>query len=233
MRELVEAIRARGVGVGTDIVKVDMFLNHRLDTDLFVKMGQAFAQEFAQEKPDLVLTVEASGIAAALTTAMACGNIPVVFAKKSRTRNVTGDVYESRVFSFTHGVENHIRVAKDYLPKGARVLIIDDFLANGEAAEGLCDLVRQAGATVVGIGICVEKSFQPGHQKLAQEGYHVVSLARVTAIRDGKLIVEDGETQPGARSLYSSAQKAKNPGPGKAAGLGRGAVSRETAPSDR
>lgn len=191
MRELVEAIRARGVGVGTDIVKVDMFLNHRLDTDLFVKMGQAFAQEFAQEKPDLVLTVEASGIAAALTTAMACGNIPVVFAKKSPTRNVTGDVYESRVFSFTHGVENHIRVAKDYLPKGARVLIIDDFLDNGEAAEGLCDLVRQAGATVVGIGICVEKSFQPGHQKLAQEGYHVVSLARVTAIRDGKLIVED------------------------------------------
>ena len=191
MRELVEAIRARGVGVGPDIVKVDMFLNHRLDTDLFVKMGQAFAQEFAQEKPDLVLTVEASGIAAALTTAMACGNIPVVFAKKSPTRNVTGDVYESRVFSFTHGVENHIRVAKDYLPKGARVLIIDDFLANGEAAEGLCDLVRQAGATVVGIGICVEKSFQPGHQKLAQEGYHVVSLARVTAIRDGKLIVED------------------------------------------
>ena len=191
MRELVEAIRARGVGVGTDIVKVDMFLNHRLDTDLFVKMGQAFAQAFAAQKPDLVLTVEASGIAAALTTAMACGNIPVVFAKKSRTRNVTGDVYESRVFSFTHGVENHIRVAKDYLPRGARVLIVDDFLANGEAAEGLCDLVRQAGATVVGIGICVEKSFQPGHQKLAEEGYHVVSLARVTAIRDGKLIVED------------------------------------------
>ena len=191
MKELVEAIRARGVGVGTDIVKVDMFLNHRLDTDLFVKMGQAFAEVFAKEKPDLVLTVEASGIAAALTTAMACGNIPVVFAKKSRTRNVTGDVYESRVFSFTHGVENHIRVAKDYLPKGSRVLIVDDFLANGEAAEGLCDLVRQAQATVVGIGICVEKSFQPGHQKLAEEGYHVVSWARVTAIRDGKLIVED------------------------------------------
>ena len=191
MKELVEAIRARGVGVGTDIVKVDMFLNHRLDTDLFVKMGQALAEVFAKEKPDLVLTVEARGIAAALTTAMACGNIPGVFAKKSRTRNVTGDVYESRVFSFTHGVENHIRVAKDYLPKGSRVLIVDDFLANGEAAEGLCDLVRQAQATVVGIGICVEKSFQPGHQKLAEEGYHVVSLARVTAIRDGKLIVED------------------------------------------
>ncbi len=191
MKELVEAIRARGVGIGTDIVKVDMFLNHQLDTGLFVKMGRAFADAFAAEKPDLVLTVEASGIAAALTTAMACGNIPVVFAKKSRTRNVTGDVYESRVFSFTHGVENHIRVAKPYLPAGARVLIVDDFLANGEAAEGLCDLVRQAGGTVVGIGVCVEKSFQPGHAKLAQEGYKVVALAKVTGIEDGRLIVED------------------------------------------
>lgn len=191
MKELVEAIRARGVGVGTEIVKVDMFLNHRLDTDLFVKMGRAFADAFAAEKPDLVLTVEASGIAAALTTAMACGNIPVVFAKKSRTCNVTGDVYESRVFSFTHGVENHIRVAKEYLPTEAKVLIIDDFLANGEAAEGLCGLVRQAGATVIGIGICVEKSFQPGHQKLADDGYKVVALAKVTGIVDGKLQVED------------------------------------------
>ncbi|MCI5956031.1 MAG: xanthine phosphoribosyltransferase [Clostridiales bacterium] len=191
MKELVEAIRARGVGVGTDIVKVDMFLNHQLDTGLFVKMGRAFADAFAAEKPDLVLTVEASGIAAALTTAMACGNIPVVFAKKSRTRNVTGDVYESRVFSFTHGVENHIRVAKPYLPAGARVLIVDDFLANGEAAEGLCDLVRQAGGMVVGIGVCVEKSFQPGHAKLVQEGYKVVALAKVTGIEDGRLIVED------------------------------------------
>ncbi|MEG1967182.1 MAG: xanthine phosphoribosyltransferase, partial [Clostridia bacterium] len=185
MKELVEAIRARGVGIGTEIVKVDMFLNHRLDTDLFVKMGQAFADAFLAREPDLVLTVEASGIAAALTTAMACGNIPVVFAKKSRTRNVTGDVYESRVFSFTHGVENHIHVAKEYLPKGAKVLIVDDFLANGEAAEGLCDLVKQAGATVVGIGICVEKSFQPGHQKLVDEGYDVVALAKVTGIEDG------------------------------------------------
>ena len=191
MRELVEAIRAQGVGIGTDIVKVDMFLNHQLDTGLFVKMGQAFADAFAAEKPDLVLTVEASGIAAALTTAMACGNIPVVFAKKSRTRNVTGDVYQSRVFSFTHGVENHVRVAKEYLPAGARVLIIDDFLANGEAAEGLCDLVKQAGGVVVGIGVCVEKSFQPGHAKLAGEGYKVVALAKVTGIEDGRLLVED------------------------------------------
>ena len=151
MKELVEAIRAQGVGIGDDIVKVDMFLNHRLDTALVVKMGQAFAEAFRDEKPDLVLTVEASGIAAALTTAMALDNLPVVFAKKSQTRNVTGDVYQSRVFSFTHGVENHVRVAKAYLPAGSRVLIIDDFLANGAAATGLCEIVEQAGDGAAGL----------------------------------------------------------------------------------
>jgi xanthine phosphoribosyltransferase len=191
MKELVEAVREYGIGIGEDIVKVDMFLNHRMDTELYVKIGQAFAAEFGHKKPDLVLTVEASGIAGALTTAIACSSIPVVFAKKSRTRNVTGDVYESRVFSFTHGVENHIHVAKQYLPAGAKVLIVDDFLANGEAAEGLCELCRQAGAEVVGIGVCVEKSFQPGHRKLVEAGYHVHALAKVTGIKDGKLIVED------------------------------------------
>lgn len=191
MRELVEAIRTQGKGIGTDIVKVDMFLNHRLDTELYVKMGQAFADAFAPDVPDLVLTVEASGIAAALTTAMACGNVPVVFAKKSPTRNVTGDVYQSRVFSFTHGTENHVRVAKDYIPAGAKVLIIDDFLANGEATQGLCDIVCQAGAEVLGIGVCVEKVFQPGRQKLTDAGYKVVSLAKIAGIENGQLLVED------------------------------------------
>ena len=191
MKELVEAVREHGVGVGTDIVKVDMFLNHRLDTELFVKMGQAFAERFAQTKPELVLTVEASGIAAAIAAAMCLGNLPVVFAKKSASRNVTDEVYQSRVYSFTHSVDNYIRVAKPYLPAGSRVLIIDDFLANGEACDGLCDLVRQAGATVAGIGVCVEKSFQPGHGRLEQAGYKVYPLARVTGIRDGRLLVED------------------------------------------
>ena len=191
MKELVEAIRTQGVGVGDDIVKVDMFLNHRLDTELVVKMGQAFAEAFADEKPDLVLTVEASGIAAALTTAMALGNLPVVFAKKSQTRNVTGDVYQSNVFSFTHGVENHVRVSKNYLPVGSRVLVIDDFLANGAAASGLCDIVHQASGTVVGVGVCVEKKFQPGRAKLEGMGCRVVSLASVIGIDNGSLIVED------------------------------------------
>ena len=191
MKQLVEAVRTQGVGIGDDIVKVDMFLNHRMDTALVVEMGKAFAEAFAAEKPDLVLTVEASGIAAAITTAMALGNIPVVFAKKSKTRNVTGDVYESTVFSFTHGVENHVRVSKAYLPAGARVLIVDDFLANGAAATGLCDIVNQAGGTVVGIGVCVEKCFQPGRAKLEGMGHRVVALARVQGIENGKLIVEE------------------------------------------
>ena len=190
MKELVQAMREQGVGIGEDIVKVDMFLNHRLDTELVVKMGEAFADAFRDDKPDLVLTVEASGIASALTTAMALGNLPVVFAKKSKTRNITGEVYEAAVFSYTHGVENHVRVSKAYLPQASRVLIIDDFLANGAAAAGLCEIVEQSHGTVVGVGVCVEKKFQPGRAKLEGMGFKVVSLASVISIDHGKLIVE-------------------------------------------
>lgn len=191
MKELVQAIREQGIGIGEDIVKVDMFLNHRLDTGLLVKMGEAFADAFRQDRPDIILTVEASGIASAVTTAMALGNLPVVFAKKSKTRNITGDVYQSCVFSYTHGVENHIRVSRAYLPEGSRVLIIDDFLANGAAATGLYEIVQQARGTVVGVGVCVEKKFQPGRAKLEGMGVKVVSLATVTGIDHGRLLVED------------------------------------------
>ncbi len=191
MKELVQAIREQGIGIGEDIVKVDMFLNHRLDTGLLVKMGEAFADAFRQDRPDIILTVEASGIASAVTTAMALGNLPVVFAKKSKTRNITGDVYQSCVFSYTHGVENHIRVSRAYLPEDSRVLIIDDFLANGAAATGLYEIVQQARSTVVGVGVCVEKKFQPGRAKLEGMGVKVVSLATVTGIDHGRLLVED------------------------------------------
>ena len=191
MKELVQAIREQGIGIGEDIVKVDMFLNHRLDTGLLVKMGEAFADAFRQDRPDIILTVEASGIASAVTTAMALGNLPVIFAKKSKTRNITGDVYQSCVFSYTHGVENHIRVSRAYLPEGSRVLIIDDFLANGAAATGLYEIVQQARSTVVGVGVCVEKKFQPGRAKLEGMGVKVVSLATVTGIDHGRLLVED------------------------------------------
>ena len=192
MRELREAILQQGFGIGHDIVKVDMFLNHRLDIALLTRIGEAFHEAFADEKIDMILTIEASGIAAAITTAQAFGNLPVSFAKKSKTTStLSSDVYEARVYSFTHKTENYIRIARNYLPKGSNVLIIDDFLANGEAAEGLAEIVRQAGARVAGIGICIEKGFQEGGQKLRSEGYRVVSLATVTGIDNGKLQLDD------------------------------------------
>ncbi|MEA4929926.1 MAG: xanthine phosphoribosyltransferase [Candidatus Limiplasma sp.] len=194
MKELREAIRNQGFGIGQDIVKVDMFLNHRLDIALLTRIGQAFHEAFSDDPVDMILTIEASGIAAAITTAQAFGNLPVIFAKKSKTTStLNSDVYEAKVYSFTHRTENYIRIAKSYLPQGARVLIIDDFLANGEAAEGLTEIVRQAGAHVVGIGICIEKGFQPGGQKLRNEGYRVVSLATVTGIDNGVIQLADAQ----------------------------------------
>ena len=185
MEALKEAIRREGVGIGSDIVKVDSFLNHRIDVALCTKMGQAFYQAFQGEQVDCILTVEASGIAVAITTAQAFGGIPVVFAKKGDHRNVGPDVYTAQVYSFTHQQMNTVRVSRKYLQKGMRVLIIDDFLANGEALEGLRDILRQAGCELVGAGVCVEKGFQPGGKKLREEGVKVVTLAIVDAIEDG------------------------------------------------
>jgi xanthine phosphoribosyltransferase len=194
MKELREAIQQQGFGIGDDIVKVDMFLNHRLDIALLTNIGKAFYEAFKGEQVDMILTVEASGIAAAITTAQAFGNLPVIFAKKSHTTStMVGDFYQARVYSFTHHDENFIRIAKNYLPKGAHVLIIDDFLANGEAAEGMTEIVRQAEAYVAGIGICIEKGFQPGGQRLRDAGYRVVSLAKVTGIENGKLQLADAD----------------------------------------
>ena len=191
MKELVEAIQSYGVGIGNDIVKVDMFLNHRIDTDLLVKMGQSFHDIFADAAPDIILTVEASGIAIATAVAITFNNIPVVFAKKSATKNATDAVYEAPVYSYTHGKLNHVRVATPYLPPKSRVLIVDDFLANGEAVLGLCSLVEQADSTVVGVGICVEKGFQPGRSRIEAAGYSVSSLATIISIENGKLLVRD------------------------------------------
>ncbi len=191
MEELKEAIRTWGLGIGTDVVKVDSFLNHRIDVDLSTKMGQAFREAFKGEDIDCILTVEASGIAVAITTAQAFGNVPVIFAKKGDHKNVGSDVYTADVFSFTHGQMNTVRVSRKYLPAGSRVLIIDDFLANGEAIEGLRSIVEQAGCTLVGAGVCVEKGFQPGGEKLRKEGVKVVSLAIVDAIEDGHVILRD------------------------------------------
>ena len=191
MKALREAIEKYGVGIGTEVVKVDSFLNHRIDVALSTEMGKAFYQAFQDDKVDCILTVEASGIAAAMTAAQAFGNIPVVFAKKGDHRNVGNDVYTAEVYSFTHQKLNVIRVSRKYLEKGMRVLIIDDFLANGEAVNGLMDILSQAECELAGVGICVEKGFQPGGKLLREKGITVVSLAIVAAIADGKIILRD------------------------------------------
>ncbi len=189
MNELEKMIEAHGVDIGTDVVKVDSFLNHRIDVGLATAIGRELAAAFAEDRPDCILTVEASGIAAALTTAQALGNIPVIFAKKGSRRNVGGDVYTAEVYSFTHQQSNSIHVSRSFLTEGMSVLIVDDFLANGEAVEGLRSILRQARAELIGVGVCVEKGFQPGGRRLRDEGIKVVSLAIVDAIRDGKILL--------------------------------------------
>ena len=191
MRELKEAIAAHGVGIGTDIVKVDSFLNHRIDTKLITAMGRYIADAFAGDRPDIVLTVESSGIAIALAAAQALGGIPVVLGRKIQSRNVGPDVYTAQVYSFTRQVTNTIRVSRDYLPAGSRVLIVDDFLANGEAIAGLRSILSDAGCTLVGAAIAIEKGFQPGGRKLREEGVKLVSLAIVDGIEDGRIILRD------------------------------------------
>jgi len=191
MEQLREAIERQGVGIGTDIVKVDMFLNHRIDTGLLFAMGEAWADAFRADKPDLVLTVEASGIAMAVAAAHALGDLPVVFAKKSATVVQNADAVQAPVYSFTHKTQNMIRIDKRYLPENSRVLIIDDFLADGEAARGMMLLCEKRKAVVVGVGIAVEKGFQPGGRKLRDAGVKVVSLAIVDAIEDGRIVLRD------------------------------------------
>ena len=191
MEQLRKAIETQGVGIGRDIVKVDMFLNHRIDTGLLFSMGEAWAKEFRSEHPDLVMTVEASGIAMAVAAAHALGDIPVIFAKKSATVVQNEEMVQAPVYSFTHKTQNSIRIDRRYLPEGIRVLIIDDFLADGEAVKGLMSLCEQQKAQVVGVGIAVEKGFQPGGKKLRQAGVHLKSLAIVDEIRDGKLILRE------------------------------------------
>ncbi|MBQ6287630.1 MAG: xanthine phosphoribosyltransferase [Clostridia bacterium] len=189
-----EALRRKilelGKGIGKDIVKVDMFLNHRIDTALLFQMGEAWAEEFREEKPELVLTVEASGIAMAVAAAHALGDIPVVFAKKSATVVQNDDIVQAPVYSFTHKTENMIRIEKRYLPAGTRVLIIDDFLADGQAVRGLMNLCWQQEAKVVGVGIAVEKGFQPGGKQLRESGVHLKSLAVVEGIENGNIVLK-------------------------------------------
>lgn len=189
MDALVKLIQEEGLGIGKDIVKVDMFLNHRIDTELLFQMGEAWAEEFRKDKPELVLTVEASGIAMAVAAAHALGDIPVVFAKKSNTAVLTSETVQAGVYSFTHKTQNTIRIERKYLPEGTRVLIIDDFLADGQAVQGLLSLCEQQKVKVVGVGVAVEKGFQQGGKNLREAGVHLKSLAIVDGIENGKIIL--------------------------------------------
>ena len=167
-----------------NILKVDNFLNHQIDVQLLNEIGKEFKRLFAEQEINKILTIEASGIAIASVAAQYFDNIPVVFAKKAKSKNIDGDVYTSSVNSFTYGKEYTITVSKKYLNENDKVLIIDDFLAVGKAMDGLLDVVSQAGAQVSGIGIVIEKGFQPGGERLRGKGYNLQSLAIVDSMEN-------------------------------------------------
>ena len=186
MKLLDDRIRKDGVVKDGDVLKVDSFLNHQMDVELFAEMGKEWARLFAGENITKILTIEASGIGIACVAAEQF-HVPVVFAKKNQTKNIAGDVYTAKVESFTHGRVYDIIVARQFLNPGDRVLLIDDFLANGAALQGLIKVVRDAGATVVGAGIAVEKAFQPGGDLIRGMGVRVESLARIKSMENGHL----------------------------------------------
>ncbi len=181
MKLLEDRIRRDGIVREGGVLKVDSFLNHQMDIQLFVEMGKEFARLFEGCGVNKILTIEASGIGIACIAAEQFG-CPVVFAKKNKTKNIAGDVWTSKVESFTHGRVYDIIVSKDFLHEGDRVLIIDDFLAMGSALQGLIKLVRDSGAELVGAGIAVEKAFQPGGDLIRSMGVRVESLARIAAM---------------------------------------------------
>ena len=183
MELLKQRIRQDGTVKGTDVLKVDSFLNHQMDVDLFAEIGREFLRRFDGCGVNKILTIEASGIGIACVTAQFF-HCPVIFAKKSQSKNIAGAVYTTQVESFTHGRVYDVIVAKQFLGPEDRVLIIDDFLANGAALEGLMDLVKQAGAQLVGAGVVIEKAFQPGGDRIRAKGIRVEALARVKSMSE-------------------------------------------------
>ncbi|MBQ8862350.1 MAG: xanthine phosphoribosyltransferase [Clostridia bacterium] len=181
MNFLEERIVKDGVIKEGNVLKVDSFLNHQMDISLLDKIGEEFFERFKDEKITKVLTIESSGIAVAYPVARAFG-VPMVFAKKSKSINIDGDVYAAEVESFTHKCKNQVIVSKRFISADDRVLIIDDFLANGCALHGLISIVESAGAKVQGIGIAIEKGFQTGGKSIREAGYKLESLAIVDAM---------------------------------------------------
>ena len=183
MKLLEQRILQEGQVRPGNVLKVDCFLNHQLDVELLDQIGAEFHRIFKEDGINKILTIEASGIAIACMTARHF-DVPVVFAKKAKRKNIDGDVYTSKVHSYTYGRDYDITLAKKFLSPNDKVLILDDFLANGKAMKGLLDICKQSGCVVGGIGICIEKGFQPGGDELRAEGYKLASLAIVSEMSD-------------------------------------------------
>ena len=187
MELLKEKILKEGKVFPGNILKVDNFLNHLVDTELMYQIGKEFAGLFSGEKITKILTIEASGIAIGCFAAHEM-KVPLLYAKKGQRKNQSAQVYTSKVMSYTHGKVYDISVSKEYLSADDRVLIVDDFLASGEALNGLIDIVDQAGATLVGCGIVIEKAFQDGGKNLREKGIRIESLAQIVKMTDNEVI---------------------------------------------
>ena len=192
MNKLKQRIRTEGRILPGNIVKVDGFLNHRVDVAFMEELADEFAKIFPIQDVTLVLTAEASGIALATICARKYG-VPLLFAKKAKSDNIEGGLYQSDIFSYTYKKKVTLLVAKDWIHSGDRVLIIDDFMARGEAMRGLCEIVEHAGATLVGIGVAVEKGFQGGGDALRAAGYPLHSLAVIDKAEPGNIIFRGGD----------------------------------------
>ncbi|MCO8093627.1 xanthine phosphoribosyltransferase [Acinetobacter lwoffii] len=184
MHALEQKILAEGIVLSEEVLKVDSFLNHQIDPVMMQLIGQEFARLFKDAGITKIITIEASGIAPAVMAGLELG-VPVIFARKYQSLTLKDDLYRSKVFSFTKQTESTIAISNKHISLTDKVLVIDDFLANGQAALGLADLIHQANAEVVGIGIVIEKSFQPGRDLLLEKGYRVESLARVKSLANG------------------------------------------------
>lgn len=183
MKLLEERILADGKAVDENILKVDSFINHKVDPILMQQIGEEFAAHFKDQGITKIVTIESSGIAPALTTAIAM-QIPMVILKKEPSKILNKELYQTVVTSYTKGTSYELTLAMNQINENDHVLIIDDFLANGEAATGAIRLIRKAHATIAGLGILIEKSFQPGREKLEEQGIHVYSLARISKLAE-------------------------------------------------
>lgn len=184
MKILEDMILERGIAVNEDILKVDSFVNHQVDPELMKNIGDEFAEHFKGQGITKVATIESSGIAPALMTALAL-NVPMLILKKQPSKILNQDLYQTVVTSYTKGTSYELTLSKNFISENDHVLIIDDFLANGEAATGAIRLIRKAHATIAGVGILIEKSFQPGYEKLTEQGIDVYSLARIAKLDEG------------------------------------------------